>query len=544
MTTKPRVARPKPHATSGESHQRRGKQTWDRMRTRWRNLQRKTKAMFIAGVAVLVLIGASTGYLGYLDSLIHRITVGGLTSSKTAGVENILLVGSTSRCVLKHQSIAYGLCSQGVTGVNSDVMMILHLNYGTHAVSILSIPRDLFVPNAHTTGANKIDAALGQSPTQLVAAVQEDFAIPIQHYVELNFDSFASVVDALGGIKMYFPEPVFDAYSGLTVTAPGCIQLNGVRALQVVRARHLQYKAADVTTSDYHAWPQEAQSDLARIRRDHEFLRVLATAVAHQGLGNPITDARLVAGVAPQLTVDGGLSISHMVRLVRTFHSVNIGSAPELTLPVMTSSASHYYYQGSDYGNIEFPAEPQDHEIIDAALGVSSNTDTMTGKPLPKPRSITVSVVNGTGIANQATRTATALHALGFHTVGISDATPVGPLSETVVYSSSRATQAAAEAVAHAFSGAVILARGATTHGAQVTVVTGTAFSVHKRAPRRVAPPTRTTAHVPSSPPATATTIANPPIPTSGSFSEPTPATEGLQPWDPRSCTSSGLAGP
>ena len=44
-----------------------------------------------------------------------------------------------------------------------------------------------------------------------MSAIEEDFGIPIHHYVELNFDSFQGVVNALGGIKMYFPEPVFDA---------------------------------------------------------------------------------------------------------------------------------------------------------------------------------------------------------------------------------------------------------------------------------------------------------------------------------------------
>ena len=64
-------------------------------------------------------------------------------------------------------------------------------------------------------------------------AVQEDFGIPIQFYVELNFDSFINVVNALGGLKMYFPEPVFDSYSGLNIETTGCINLNGTQALQV-----------------------------------------------------------------------------------------------------------------------------------------------------------------------------------------------------------------------------------------------------------------------------------------------------------------------
>jgi LCP family protein required for cell wall assembly len=503
-----------------------------------RKIGRRTKTLLAAGVAVVVLVGAAGGYLVYLNGRIHRIKVGALTSTHTSGAENILLVGSTSRCALKHQSIAYGLCSAGVTGVNSDVVMILHLNAARHLVSILSIPRDLFVPNARTTGANKIDAALAQSPTQLVTAVEQDFAIPIQHYVELNFDSFAAVVDALGGINMYFPEPVFDDFSGLTVTSPGCVHLNGVRALQVVRARHLQYQGPGVTSSNYFSWPQEGESDLARIRRDHEFLRVLATAVARQGLANPLTDGRIIAGVAPRLTVDDGLSVSHMVNLVLTFHRVNVGAAPQLTVPVMASSSLHYYYKGGDYGNIEFPSQPQDQQVTDSVLGVNAATDTMTGKALPKPASVTVSVLNGTGAPNQAIETATALHALGFHTVGVGDAAPVGPESETVVYYAGPKTQAAAEAVARSLSGAVIMANGAPSDHAQVTVVTGTDFSVNKpvSAQRR-----STTLASGATTTPTATTSAGT---TPGSFNPPTPAAEALQPWDPRSCNAAGGAGP
>jgi len=499
---------------------------------------RRRRALLAFGVAVIVLLGAAGGYLGYLNGRIHRIKVGALSADHTAGVENVLLVGSTSRCALKQQNIAYGLCSAGVTGVNSDVVMVLHLNAAGRTVSILSIPRDLFVPNARTTGANKIDAALAESPTQLVAAVEQDFAIPIQHYVELNFDSFAAVVDALGGINMYFPEPVFDDYSGLTVTSPGCIHLDGVRALQVVRARHLQYKGPDVTTSNYYSWPQEAESDLARIRRDHEFLRVLASAVARQGLANPLTDGRIIAGVAPQLTVDDGLSVSHMVNLVLTFHSVNVGAAPQLTIPVMPSSSLHYYYKGGDFGNIEFPSQPQDQQVTDEVLGATASTDTMTGTPLPRPGTVTVSVVNGTGAANQASRTATELRALGFRTLGVGDATPVGPESETVVYYASAGTQAAAEAVARSLSGAVIMARGAPTDNAQVTVVTGSDFSVNTPAK----PQLRSTSHASSTPSAPAGTA--PSGTTSGSFSAPTAAAEGLQAWDPRSCSATGGAGP
>jgi LCP family protein required for cell wall assembly len=497
----------------------------------------------VLGIVAVLLVAGVGGYAWYLDHLVHRITVKGLAAGEThgteKGTENILLVGSTDRCALKKQYIGYGICNQGVNGINSDVVMILHLNPNTRTVSILSIPRDLFVPNARVEGANKIDAALYEGPTQLVAAIQEDFGVPIQHYVELNFDSFANVVDALGGIRMYFPEPVYDPESDLDVRTVGCEHLNGFHALQVVRARHLVHKGPGVTSDNPANWTPEAQSDLARIRRDHEFLRVLATAVAKKGLSNPLTDRDIIAGVAPDLTVDSGLSATHMLNLVLTYHSVNVNSAPQLTLPVLEDTFGSYQYKGGDYGDIEFPDQPTDQNVVDQFLGISSTTNSMTGASLPKPSQVTVSVDNGTGVTNQATTTSAALGAFGFHMMELGDTTPVGQEAETVVYygSKSPAVVAGAQMVARSISGSVILGYNPSMvlGGAQVTVVTGTSFSVN--APKA----TTNTPTSSASPNPTATTTTSP----SGDlFSAPSSANESLKAWDPRSCTASGGEGP
>jgi LCP family protein required for cell wall assembly len=512
---------------------------------------RKRTVAWIGGTFMLVLVllvGAVAGYGWYLNHEIHHIDLRNLTSAPVkgddAGTENILMIGSTDRCALKVQNPAYGLCSQGVNGVNSDVVMILHLNPTDHSVSILSIPRDLFVPNARSDGANKIDAALYQGPDQLIAAVEEDFGIPIQHFVELNFDSFINVVQALGGIKMYFPEPVYDAYSGLNIQTTGCLQLNGTQALQVVRARHVQYKGPGVTTTDPAYWPQEAQSDIARIRRDHEFLRVLASAVKAKGLSNPLTDQQLVSGVVGQLTVDSGFSASDMISLVLGYHNVDVGSAPQLTMPVSVDQFGSYVYQGGSYGDIEFPAEPQDHDAVDQFLGLKANTeDTYSGGALPSPSTVTVSVLNGSGAYNQATTTSQGLQALGFHIGTIGDSPPVGQEAETVVYYASKtpAQLAAAQLVANSLSGAVIMAMDPSQvkPGSQVTVVTGTDFSVNP-------PPVATTTTQPgAATPTTPTTSGNGGnTGNSGAFQAPTPTVESLQPWDPRSCTASGGEGP
>jgi hypothetical protein len=328
---------------------------------------------------------------------------------------------------------------------------------------------------------------------------------------------------------------VFDAESGLNVHAATCVHLNGTQALQVVRARHLQYDAPGTTSSDAEYWPQEVQSDLARIRRDHEFLRVLATAVAKQGLGNPITDLNLINSVKADLTFDQSWSVNDMANLVLDFHSVNVNSVPQLTLPVAlvtdpNGTDGDLIYQGGNYGQVEFPAQSQDQGAIDQVLGIGPTTDSMTGNPLPAPSSVTVSVMNGSGLSNQAADTASALSVLGFQTVGVGDTASVGDVAETVVYYGSRtpATEAAAETVARSMTGSVIMAYdpAQVADGAQVTVVTGTQFAVSA--------PSTPVANG-SSPSSTSGTTATT-APTAAAIAAPSPATSNLQPWDPRAC--------
>jgi hypothetical protein len=271
----------------------------------------------------------------------------------------------------------------------------------------------------------------------------------------------------------------------------------------------------------------------------------LATTVAKRGLSNPITDQQLIAGVVGQLAVDSGFNLADMVNLVLTYHSVNIQNAPQLTLPVQVDQFGDYYYKGSDYGDIEFPVEPEDQQVVDQFLGLSPTTDTMNGGQFPAPGSVSVSVLDGTGTYNQAATTASALTRDGFNIVGTGNTESVGEQSETLVtYDQMTPTaEAAAQAVAASLSGAVILSYGPTTDGAQVTVTTGTDFSVNPPATPATTTTTGSGAVIPtttSTPSSTTTTTT----PANGEFSAPTSSVESLSPWDPRSCTASGGPGP
>ncbi len=545
--------------------------------SRRRNVRSRRSKLLIRGaislgvVIVLVVCGVAADYF-YLGSLLNRQHVGHLQSSRSS--INILLIGSTTRCGLKVQNQAYGTCAEGVTGVNSDIDMIVHLDPATHAVSLLSIPRDTFVPNARAEGANKIDAALYEGPTQLVAAIEEDFGIPINHYVELNFDTFASVVNALGGVRMYFPMPVFDAYSGLYVPHPGCIMLDGYRALQVVRARHLQIQTNPAVTNRAD-WTYEALSDIARIRRTHEFLRVLGSKVAARGLGNPLTDQSIALSVLSDLTVDTGFSEGTMVSLATTFAHTNIANVAQETFPVVgVSSPSGYQYKGGSYGDIVFPVQPTGYSLIDQLFGASITRSPFTGQALPAPGTFKISVENGSGITNQASTVAAALTAKGYHVLATGDRTPTGPIPETVVWYGGTPPPdtgdwknpglEAAQSVMGQIEGPAIMGYNPSevTPGALVTVQTGTGLTLKPVSTTTSTTIKTSTAAFPSSSSSssssslatlivelaasststtTTTTVPDPSgIASNPLLGTPSATNPALEPWDPRACNAAG----
>ncbi len=479
-------------------------------RPRWLRILVKASIALLA--VVLALAGAEVALVAFRLHQIHRVTVRQLVTAPTSGpyvgTQTFLLIGSTSRCVLNNkQTAAFGSCAEGITGVNSDVIILLRADQRTHSVSILSIPRDLVMNNVRPGQFFKIDAALADGPGQLVAAVEQNFGIPVNHFVELNFDSFQNIVNALGGIKMYFPYRVRDDSSGLHIGTTGCVYLNGFNALALVRARNYWYFKDG-------QWIDDGSGDLGRIIRVHEFLRVLATAVSQRGLSNPLTDNSLLGAVAPDLEVDSRLSLGDMVDLLRAFHSTKIATVPELTMPNVENFAD-YIYEGYDYGSVVLPTYPQDQQAVDEFLGLKTPPGSLVA-----PGSVTVSVMDGTGTAGQAMASADQLSSLGFRVVGTGSATPIGPISETVVYYAP-GHLLGAERVAEDLHGIVAMAEGATDAGADVTVVTGSDYSVLvKSAPAQGA----TTTTVPR---ASASTLG-----------PPSPAVQPLPSYDPRACPS------
>jgi LCP family protein required for cell wall assembly len=516
---------------------------------RHRRQQHWVRRLVIGGACIVVLAGllvaGGYAYLRYRYGQIAKVSVPALTkpfggdSPRAGGGDtggggsagglppmNILLVGNNSRCVLNgKQAAQFGSCAQ-VGGGRSDVTMVLHLDPATRKAALLSIPRDLWLPIPGTHRALRVDDALNVSPQRLVQTIQDDLGIPINHYVELNFDTFQRVVDDLGGINMYFPDPVKDAYSGLDVPTTGCLHLNGTQALALVRARHMFYLQGG-------AWHYDGLGDLSRIQRDHQFLKALASQVLHEGLANPIRANNVLGDIAPQLKVDSGFTLGTMLGLVRDFRHVNPATMPSYTLPI--AYANSYVYDGVDYGDVVMPLEPADQQTIDKALGLRQPP----GHGVV-PSQVSVSVLDGSGIPGQATSVAHSLRALGFKVTGTGPTLITGQPAETVVrYSPGHLADA--ERVAEELAGEVTMGLARTTPGAatppgtDVVVIAGSKLAVAK--PRAAARPTSTASTAGRAP------QASEPANDAG-VSPVLPPRPKLPSFDPRACPAGAVAKP
>ncbi len=479
----------------------------------------------------LVAAGAVYAYARYRIDSIRTVAAPHLTvtapgaKDSAAGLEpeNILLIGNETRAGLTNPTeIARYGSPQEFSGSLSDVIMILHLDPAKQTASILSIPRDLFLPmppDSPVGPYQKIDAALNDGvngPDNLIQAITDDLGIPINHYVELEFDGFENTVNALSGINVDFPEPVFDAYSQLNITTTGCVHLNGTRALALVRARHLQYDPPGDTAPE-RDWPYDPESDLSRIARDHTFLRVLASTAESRGLSNPLTLNAFIEDVIDQITIDPGLK-SQLISLATHYRHIDPNTIPETTLPITeVGGSTGYYYEGADIGDVDFPDQPADNQVIAAWDDTALPTSIAPAA---------VDVYNITDTYQLAADTAKSLQADGLPaTSRAGGIVPAGTSETFVQYPPEGLAQA--QAVMDHLAGAVMLDPDSTIPTGTIRLEVGSTVSV--------LPPVRATSPTVAGPGTQAATTT---VPTPGG-QKPSSSTDQLEPWDPTPCPAS-----
>ena len=204
---------------------------------------------------------------------------------KKDGVTSLLLIGSDSR-------------TAGTEG-RSDAMILLTISDRTKSVHMTSLLRDMYVEIPGHDG-NRLNAAYAYGgPELLMETVNQNFGTEVSRYAVVNFEAFANLVDAVGGVELeltneevqwvnaYLNEynelrgmPMETDY--LDTSLSGNIHLNGAQALAYCRNRYIG-------------------TDFARTQRQRNVLSAVLKKLPAALVTNP---GELVDGLFANLTTD------------------------------------------------------------------------------------------------------------------------------------------------------------------------------------------------------------------------------------------------
>jgi LCP family protein required for cell wall assembly len=439
------------------------------------------------GLSFLIVLGAvgAGGLYFYADYRFDQIKkVHAKHLIRTAPVSEqkpftMLLVGSDTRAFVDNATQVNAFGSDATEGGSrSDVTMAVRIDPAAKTVTVLSIPRDLWVdiPGDVTdiSGMNRINAAFNSGPDLLIQTIEKDLDVPINHYASVDFPGFSGMVNALGGVTMDFPTAVKDQYSGLDVTTTGCQVVNGTTALELVRSRHLYYKNSEGE------WEYDGQSDFSRIQRQDAFFRAVLAKLNATGL-DPLTINAFLGAAVTNLTIDDTLTKTDLFNLAEDFKGLSSAHLVTETLP----TTSFVTDGGAD---VLREAQPYAQNMINAFNAIGSTPPTTTTTTVAKGKAkggkttttttapteshglVGVDVLNASTVNGIAHTTALALTAQGFHVDEIGNAsTPLSGSASEILYGPSSAE--AAHTLASVLDGPVTLVPDASLTGETVSLL-------------------------------------------------------------------------
>ena len=370
----------------------------------------------LGGTAVAAWLVRSLGEIDRYDD----VTVDAASAGEP---RNYLVVGSDNRAESSDGS------SDVVPGQRSDTIMVVRLDPATDHADMLSIPRDLRVPIAGTGEDARINSAYSQGREVLLDTLRENFGIDINHYVEVDFQGFKQLVDAIDGVSIWLDDAIRDKASGLYVTERGCVTLDGEQALAFARSRHMQY----MTPSGWSR--QDPYADLGRIQRQQVFIRRALTKALHAAKSNPLTFKDLVSIGVGSVGIDGDTDPLALARQFKDFDTENLTT---YSLPVEDSG---------DHATVvmdEVAAEP----ILNVFRGRDPEE--------VSPGTITVRVLNGTAVPGRAAEVAASFEGAGFK-IGMPD--NIEAHARTAVYHRSDQANLGLEVARYIAGGADVSAR-------------------------------------------------------------------------------------
>ena len=307
-----------------------------------RRLHRRRRILALAALGLaLVLVAALAAvgiYLWRADSGIRRSSAIVKSGAPVSGELNLLVMGLDSRVDVNgnplpaaaYEALHSGDESDG--GLNSNVLMYVHVPAGGAAATVIAIPRDDYVDlpgcpdgeckakikEAYGLAADQkskelaaeghTDAAAYQASrdagrAEQVAAVEQFLGVQIDHFVEVTMVAFLQIAQVVQPITVCVKENTVDTYSGADFKA-GTQQIDADQAVAFVRQRR--------DTSN----PGLEFTDLDRSRRQQAFIASLFTKLKQTNvLTNPATLNRLVKVAQQNTVIDSQLGISDLTSL-------------------------------------------------------------------------------------------------------------------------------------------------------------------------------------------------------------------------------------
>jgi LCP family protein required for cell wall assembly len=408
-----------------------------------------------------VSLSAYAAYRNVYDS-IHHITVTsgqlGKRPPKLNGSENILIIGSDSR------TGTHGRYGRGIQGSRSDTSMLLHISPTHTGAIVISFPRDTMVPiysceadghghpgqQAQPGVLEQLNATFSYGGAACLWRTLEQITrIHIDHFVQVDFSGFKSIVNDVGGVPVCLPFAIKDPASKLNLPA-GKSMVHGDQALAFVRERHIGYG-----------------SDLQRINRQQIFLASLAQKVKQSSsLSDPAKLYNMVHDIASSLTTDSGLTLNDMYAIANSLKGLSTKALQFIMAPVVP-------YPPNPNDLVEF-SQPSAGELFRAIardnhiLKTAQRADHAKARPAPtvNPGQVQLQVLNGTSITGLAATTASQLTARGFKVAGTGNAAAA---SSTVIEYASAAQLPQVDTLQQEIPGATVK---------QVTSLSGSTLSL------------------------------------------------------------------
>jgi LCP family protein required for cell wall assembly len=449
--------------------------------------RRWPKVVAWTAAVLMVLSGGVAGFGYYLykhyDGRIHREDVLQkndphiVNKQKQEHAANFLLIGSDTRSGANGK---YETSSGEIAGARSDTTILAHLSPDGGKATMVSFPRDSWV---NVPACKKADGSMSKpyagmfnSAFELGGAactirlVQSLTGIEINHYVQVDFTGFKTMVDALNGVPVCTPTAIDDPKSGLQLHA-GTQTISGDQALAYVRAR---YNIGD-------------GSDLGRIKRQQQFLGSMIRVATSQGiLLSPGKLKKFLDAATKSVTLDKQTHLTNLYNLAKQLRHLDAAHANFLTVPIADPDYTPPgQAQGGRVKLDTAAAKPLWQSIINDSKTITvSSSPTKSAAPKKKasskpkltvaPGDVTVNVVNGVGTPYLATHVSEDLQNAGFVPGDMSIDSSSGVTNAVIRYAPSEL--AAARTLAAAIPGAT-LSPDAAAPADRVVLIAGSSFA-------------------------------------------------------------------